>query len=76
MLGVERFVDKSKLYEFLSTTRSVNGGFGKTNESGPDLMHSQMACMCISLLGDAQDDLFVPLDLPLTAYKHWQNLQF
>ncbi|KAG0166753.1 Geranylgeranyl transferase type-1 subunit beta [Apophysomyces sp. BC1015] len=49
-LGVGDLINSSQCREFLMTTQTKIGGFGKDAESFPDVMHSYMGIAALSLM--------------------------
>ncbi|KAJ3041288.1 Geranylgeranyl transferase type-1 subunit beta [Rhizophlyctis rosea] len=54
MLDAYQFVDTQALREFLETTRTKYGGYGKVPEAYPDLLHSYMGLSGLALQDDTK----------------------
>ncbi|KAI8914412.1 protein geranylgeranyltransferase-like protein type I beta subunit [Gorgonomyces haynaldii] len=75
MLGVYSFVDTRALADFLDSTRTIYGGFGKLPQTLPDVMHSALGVSALAIAKqEGYKDLFSPLGISLDAHKHWQKL--
>ncbi|KAJ3030666.1 Geranylgeranyl transferase type-1 subunit beta [Rhizophlyctis rosea] len=49
MLSAYDFVDKDSLCQFLATTKTKYGGYGKVPDAYPDLLHSYMGLSGLAL---------------------------
>jgi geranylgeranyl transferase type-1 subunit beta len=74
MLNSLDYIDQDSLESFLKLTASESGGFGKTPNSYPDVMHSYMALVGLSMAGKNElEDFFAPLGLSSRAVSFAQS---
>jgi geranylgeranyl transferase type-1 subunit beta len=70
MLGAYKFVDTNELQDFLLSTHSKFGGFGKLPGDYPDVMHSYLGLSGLSISKEQTlKDLFVPIGISLDCYE-------
>lgn len=64
MLDAYKYIAKEPLLQFLETTHTPYGGFGKCENSFPDMMHSYLGLSGLAIAGEPTlRSLFVPLGI-------------
>lgn len=75
-LGAFGLVNEENLRGFLMTTQTIRGGFGKDEESPPDVLHSYMGLATLSLMGEpGLTELDTALNIPIAGVQHLRNLR-
>lgn len=75
MLGAYKYIDKEQLLKFLTTTHTKYGGFGKSAETYPDVLHSYMGLSGLSIAGEETlEPLFTPLGISKRAFDYGASL--